>query len=78
MKGVFGVAKYCKSTLYFMYDSAMASDKVKRLCEEFPEVKLIGIREEAERPIIYFDLKYPLKIKDNILLYFEQNSITTL
>lgn len=70
--------KYCKNTLYFSLDSQTAVEAIKRLCEEFPEIKLIGMRKERDRPLIYYDIKYPLKIKGNLKLYFENYNLHTL
>lgn len=70
--------KYCKNTLWFMNDSKKALDKIELLCNDFPEVKIVGIRNEQHRSIVYYDIKYPLKIKENIQLFFNQHNLNVL
>lgn len=75
MKGVFGVAKYAKVSLYFEQNDVRANEKIENLCNEFPEIKVIGNRDDDTRSIYYIDIKYPLKIKDNVTLYLQKRHI---
>lgn len=72
------MAKQRKETLYFLANSEEARNKIEQLCKEFPEIKITGIREETDRKIIYYDIKYPIKIRNNINLYLSQHKMYTI
>lgn len=69
------MAKTLTKTLYFATNSTEASDKIQKLCEEFPEVKLVKVNIRATSYVVYFTIKFPVKLRQNIEIYLEQHDI---
>lgn len=74
-KVVFGVAKNSKLTLYFTRNDENFIDKIIALQNEFPEVKIIKIDDENSDILIYYTIRYPIKIRESIFLYLDWYNI---
>lgn len=72
------MAKSSKLTLYFLRNEGTAIEKIQKLQEEFPEVKIVTIRDNADSLLIYYDIKCPVKLLENLQLYLSQNKFTIL
>lgn len=72
------MAKSLTKTFYFRMDSTNASDEIQKLCEEFPEVKLVKVDIQATNTVVYFTIKFPVKLRPNIALYVQQHDIRGL
>lgn len=67
------MAKMTKTTLYFLTNEPL--EKLHKLLEEFPEIKLTGPRLEEARNLVYYEIKYPVTDRDIILRYLQSKHI---
>lgn len=67
------MAKTTKLTLYFLSHEPVT--KIYKLLEEFPQIKLSGPREEKERGLVYYDIKFPVVDRELITRYLQARKI---
>lgn len=76
MKEWHGVAKWMSRRLYFPINSSKAMSIVEGICAEFPEVKLIRFEHDTGNQITIFEIKFPVKLRQNIELYLNKEEVT--
>lgn len=67
------MAKTTKLTLYFL--SYEPVTKIYKLLEEFPQIKLSGPRNEKERGLVYYDIRFPVVDRELITRYLQARKI---